>query len=133
MPQTATNLSTSTAANLNAVTRFEGTDTTTNTQVNSTFTPSSPTPSNSGAITGNSRYWNSAVLQSVGTPAGAYTTVPATGRGTGTTNALPNGIDGATSFVYYVINANTFMLIGTTTSGAGATTPVYDDLPSSIE
>jgi uncharacterized repeat protein (TIGR01451 family) len=122
--QTATNLSTSSAANFIAGTRFEGTAAVTNTLVNSTFTPSSPTPSNSGAISGNSRSWNSTTLQAANTLAGNYATAPATGRGTGTTNS-GMGIEGAASFVYYVINSNSFLLIGTTTGGGvGTTTPV---------
>ena len=121
--QKATNLSTSSAANFIAGTRFEGTDATTNTLVNSTFTPTSPTPSKSGAITGNTRSWNSASLQAANTLSGTYSTSPTTGRGTGTTSAS-NGIEGATTFTYYVINANSLILIGTTASGAGSTTPV---------
>jgi len=121
--QTATNLTTSSPANFIAVTQFEGTDATTNTLLNSTFTPTAPTPSNSGPITGNTRSWNSSSLQAVNTLSGNYSTAPATGRGTGTTSAS-NGIEGATSFTYYVINANSFLLIGTTSSGAGSATPV---------
>jgi uncharacterized repeat protein (TIGR01451 family) len=123
LAQTAKNLSTSSAANFIAVTQSEGTDTTTNTLVNSTFTPTSPTPSNSGAIAGNTRSWSSTSLQAANTLSGTYSTAPATGRGTGTTSST-NGIAGAGSFVYYVINANSFVLIGTDTSGAGATAPV---------
>lgn len=121
-PQTATNLSTTAAANFIGGTRFEGTQATTNTLVNSTFTPTAPVPSNSGAISGNTRSLNGGIL-TINTLTGSYTTTPATGRGTGTTSSS-NGIVGAASFVYYVINANSFVVIGATTTGGGTTTPV---------
>jgi len=120
--QTATNISTTSPAQFIAGTRFEGTDTTTNTLANSTFTPSAA-PSNSGTITGNTRSWNSSSLQVSNTLSGTYSTAPLTGRGTGTTSSS-NGISGASSLVYYVIDGRSFVLIGTETSGTGSTTPV---------
>jgi uncharacterized repeat protein (TIGR01451 family) len=120
--QTATNITTTNPEQFIAGTRFEATDTTTNTLANSTFTPSA-SPSNSGTITGNTRSWNSSSLRVSNTLSGTYSTAPLTGRGTGTTSA-GNGIAGASSFTYYVINANSFVLIGTETSGTGSTTPV---------
>jgi uncharacterized repeat protein (TIGR01451 family) len=120
--QTATNISTTSPEQFVAGTRFEATDTTTNTLANSTFTPSA-SPSNSGTITGNTRSWNSGSLQGSNTLSGTYSTAPLTGRGTGTTSAS-NGIAGAGAFSYYVINANSFVLIGTETSGAASGTPV---------
>lgn len=124
VPQTATAIATPTAANFIASTQFEGTQAVTNTLVNSSFTPNSP-GSNNGTISGHTRSWNSATLQTSNALAGNYSTsaIPATGRGTGTTTS-GMGIDGAASFVYYVINANSFVLVGTTTTGAGTTTPV---------
>jgi uncharacterized repeat protein (TIGR01451 family) len=116
LPQTATNISTTSAVNFNGGTITPGTVGVTDTLTTATATPSNPTPSNSGALSGSLRFWNSTTLQNAALLAGTYASAPATGRGTGTSN-----ITGATTLGYYVVNANQIVLLGLT---AGDGSPV---------
>ncbi len=111
IPQTATNISTTSAQNFLGGTQSSGTVNVTDTVATATATPSAPTPSNSGALSGNTRYWDSTTFQNAAVLTGTYTTSPTTGRGTGTSN-----IAGASATTYYVVNANQFVLIGSTAS-----------------
>ena len=116
IPQTATNITTTSAQNFLGGTQSSGSVNATDTVATATVTPSAPTPSNSGALSGNTRYWDSTTFQNAAVLTGTYTTSPTTGRGTGTSN-----IAGASSTAYYAVNANQFVLIG---NSAGDPSPV---------
>ena len=107
LPQTSLTLNTSAAQNFLAGTYAAGTSAVTTTSATATQTPAGAPPSNTGAFSGSTRFWNSSSFQNVSPLTGNYTTDATTGRGTGATD-----INGAATIVYYTLDENNFILVG---------------------